>query len=158
MKKVDNRQLSQPTGSQISEVLQSDGGNMNSPKEANGNLSKLLGSEVTSMYSRRYLHQFPVNNVQASVDTLVDMMDRGHGIVMPSMHDSCHMLQSLLMTLHSAYVLARLKIHTMLMFKAPCRAIGVAYSLLPMFLAPKKVLKVVLTFTKETSWMRSQAW
>ncbi|RVW72672.1 Nuclear transcription factor Y subunit A-2 [Vitis vinifera] len=84
MKKVDNRQLSQPTGSQISEVLQSDGGNMNSPKEANGNLSKLLGSEVTSMYSRRYLHQFPVNNVQASVDTLVDMMDRGHGIVYPS--------------------------------------------------------------------------
>ncbi|XP_034692581.1 nuclear transcription factor Y subunit A-10-like isoform X2 [Vitis riparia] len=84
MKKVANRQLSQPTGSQISEVLQSDGGNMNSPKEANGNLSKLLGSEVTSMYSRRYLHQFPVNNVQASVDTLVDMMDRGHGIVMPS--------------------------------------------------------------------------
>ncbi|RVW27022.1 hypothetical protein CK203_100454 [Vitis vinifera] len=46
MKKVDNRQLSQPTGSQISEVLQSDGGNMNSPKEANGNLSKLLGSEL----------------------------------------------------------------------------------------------------------------
>ncbi|KAL6325764.1 hypothetical protein AAG906_026593 [Vitis piasezkii] len=41
-------------------------------------------NRVTSMYSRRYLHQFPVNNVQASVDTLVDMMDRGHGIVMPS--------------------------------------------------------------------------
>ncbi|KAJ9693875.1 hypothetical protein PVL29_009711 [Vitis rotundifolia] len=84
MKKIDDRQLSQPTGSQISEVLQSDSGNMNSPKEANGNLSKLLGSEVTSMYSRRYLHQFPVNNVQASADTLADMMARGHGMVMAS--------------------------------------------------------------------------
>ena len=75
--------LSEPTGSQHSEVLQSDG--MNTPKEANGsNLSKLLGSEATSMFSRRYLHPTPCSNVQASVDPLDGMMDRGHGMLMPS--------------------------------------------------------------------------
>lgn len=83
MKKADDRQLPQFTGFH-SEVVQSDSRNMNASKEANGNLSKLLGSEVNGLFSRRYLHQFPINNVQPSVETLADLMDRGRGVVVPS--------------------------------------------------------------------------
>ncbi|KAK9289576.1 hypothetical protein L1049_007732 [Liquidambar formosana] len=84
MKKASDGQLSQPTRSQSSEVLQSDSGTMNSSKEANGSGSNLSGSEVTSMYSRGDLDRFPINHLRPSVHSFSDMMDSGHGIVLPS--------------------------------------------------------------------------
>ncbi|KAJ6382400.1 hypothetical protein OIU77_030952 [Salix suchowensis] len=58
-KKAGDFQLSQPTGSQNSEVLESGGATLNSSMEANCGGSNLSGSEVTRM-------------------------DGGHGIAMPS--------------------------------------------------------------------------
>ncbi|KAF2289604.1 hypothetical protein GH714_037417 [Hevea brasiliensis] len=46
-KKATGGKIFQPTGSQSSEVLQSDSGTLNSSKEANGGGSNLSGSEVT---------------------------------------------------------------------------------------------------------------
>ncbi|XP_059646574.1 nuclear transcription factor Y subunit A-10-like isoform X2 [Cornus florida] len=83
-KKMGDGQLSQSTGSQNSEVLQTDRGNMNSPKEANGSRSNLSGSEVTSMYSRGDFGQFRISHLQPSVYSLCDMMNAGHGIAMAS--------------------------------------------------------------------------
>ncbi|KAK6942519.1 Nuclear transcription factor Y subunit A [Dillenia turbinata] len=73
--KAGGGQLSQPTGSQISEVLQSDGGNLNSSKEAKGSKSHPSGSEVTSMFSRGDANHFQMNHH--------NMMDGGRGIVVP---------------------------------------------------------------------------
>ncbi|XVE75851.1 hypothetical protein DITRI_Ditri12bG0124600 [Diplodiscus trichospermus] len=83
MKKAAEGQLSHPTGSQNSEVLQSDSGTLNSSKEANGG-STLSGSEVTSMYSREDLEHFPVNHLGLSVHSFPVMMDNGRSTVMPS--------------------------------------------------------------------------
>ncbi|MBA0753322.1 hypothetical protein Gogos_021020 [Gossypium gossypioides] len=53
MMKANEGQLSSLTGSQISQVLQSDSGTINSYKEPNGGGSTFSGSEVSSsMYSR----------------------------------------------------------------------------------------------------------
>ncbi|KAJ7976222.1 Nuclear transcription factor Y subunit A [Quillaja saponaria] len=81
--KAGDLQLFQPTGSQSSEILQSEGGTLNSSKETNESSSNLSGSEVTSMYSRRDLGRFPVNHLGSSVLSLADMIDRGH-VVMPT--------------------------------------------------------------------------
>ncbi|XWS66573.1 hypothetical protein CRYUN_Cryun05aG0211200 [Craigia yunnanensis] len=82
LKKAEG-QLSHPTGSQNSEVLQSDSGTLNSSKEANGGGSTLSGSEVTSMYSRGNLEHFPINHLGLSIHSFPMMMDNGHGTVMP---------------------------------------------------------------------------
>ncbi|XWS43329.1 hypothetical protein CRYUN_Cryun16bG0093700 [Craigia yunnanensis] len=84
MKKVAEGLLSHSTGSQGSEVLQSDSVTLNSSKEANGGGSTLSGSEITSMYSRGDLEHFPINHLGLSVHSLPRMMDSGRGIGMPS--------------------------------------------------------------------------
>ncbi|XP_022766940.1 nuclear transcription factor Y subunit A-10-like [Durio zibethinus] len=84
MKKAAEVQLSHRTRSQNSEVLQSDSGTLNSSKEANGGGSTLSGSEVTSMYSRGELENFPINHLGLSVHSFPVMMDNGLGTVMPS--------------------------------------------------------------------------
>ncbi|KAK2968942.1 hypothetical protein RJ640_003629 [Escallonia rubra] len=84
LKKKREGKFSQPTGSQNSEVLQSDGSNSNSPREANASRSTLSGSEVTSMYSRGDLNCFPFNNLLPSALSLSEMMSTGHGMIMPS--------------------------------------------------------------------------
>uniref|UniRef100_A0A5B7CC20 Nuclear transcription factor Y subunit n=1 Tax=Davidia involucrata TaxID=16924 RepID=A0A5B7CC20_DAVIN len=84
IKKTRDGKFSQPTGSQISEVLQSDSRNLNSPKEANGSGSNLSVSEVTSMYSREDLDCFPINHLRPPARSLSRMMNTGQGIVIPS--------------------------------------------------------------------------
>ncbi|XWS59366.1 hypothetical protein CRYUN_Cryun08bG0115300 [Craigia yunnanensis] len=83
-KKAAKGLLSHPTGSQSSEILQSDSGTLNSSKEANGRGSTLSGSEVTSMYCRGDLEHFPINHLGLSVHSLPRMMDNGRGTVIPS--------------------------------------------------------------------------
>ncbi|GMJ13963.1 nuclear factor Y, subunit A10 [Hibiscus trionum] len=87
MKKAGEGQFPHPTGSQNSEVLQSDSGTLNSPKEAIGGGSTVSGSEVTSMYSREELeHNFPINHhLGLSFHSFPVMMENGHGSVMPNM-------------------------------------------------------------------------
>ncbi|TXG58119.1 hypothetical protein EZV62_015948 [Acer yangbiense] len=81
-KKAGEGQLFQSTGSQSSEVVQSDeSGTMNSSKEANCNIS---GSEVTSMYSRGDFDHFSVRHLRPPLHSFSGIMDGGHGIVMPS--------------------------------------------------------------------------
>ncbi|GMY14415.1 nuclear transcription factor Y subunit A-10-like isoform X1 [Fagus crenata] len=82
--KTGDGQFSQATGSQSSEVLQSDSGTFNSSKDANGSGSNLSGSEVTSMFSRGDLDRFPISQPMLSVHAFAGMIDGGHGIVMPS--------------------------------------------------------------------------
>ena len=84
MKKAAKGLLSHPTGSQRSDVLQSDRGTLNSSKEANGRGSTLSGSEVTSIYCRGDLEHFPFNHLGLSVQPLPRRMDNGRGTVMPS--------------------------------------------------------------------------
>jgi nuclear transcription factor Y alpha len=74
MKKGEDKLLShfQRAGSQISEVLQSDSGTLNSPKEVNGRGTNFSGLEVTSIYMNRDLDHFRFN------------MNALSGIVMPS--------------------------------------------------------------------------
>ncbi|XVF55878.1 hypothetical protein PTKIN_Ptkin06aG0071900 [Pterospermum kingtungense] len=86
MKKATEGVLSQPTGSQSSEILQSDSGTLNSSKEANGGGSGISGSEVTSMYSRGDLEHFSINHLGLSVHSFPQMMDNniGRGTVMPT--------------------------------------------------------------------------
>ncbi|PPE02471.1 hypothetical protein GOBAR_DD00455 [Gossypium barbadense] len=73
------------TGSQNSEVLQSDSGTLNSSKEAIGGGLTLSGSEVTSMYSREELeHNFPINHLGLSFHSFPVMMENGRGSVMPN--------------------------------------------------------------------------
>lgn len=92
-KKAGDPLLHHPTGSQSSEVLQSESGNSSSPKEANGCGSNISGSEVTSMYTRGDFDHFPIGHVRPSVHSFSGIMDSGHGIVMPSQWvaaaDSC---------------------------------------------------------------------
>lgn len=77
--------LFQSSGSQISEVLQSEGGALNSSKETNGSSPNVSGSEVTSMYSRGSLdHCFTLNHLGSSAQSLADMMDSGRGMIMPT--------------------------------------------------------------------------
>ncbi|XP_052175649.1 nuclear transcription factor Y subunit A-10-like isoform X2 [Diospyros lotus] len=65
--KTTNRHLSRATESQNSEVLQSESGNLNSPTKANGSMPNILGSEVTSIFSRRDLNHFGINHLRPSV-------------------------------------------------------------------------------------------
>lgn len=83
-KKVGDGQLSQPSGSQSSEVLQSDSGTLNSSKEMNGSGSNISGSEVTSMYSRGNLDHFPISHLGPSIHSLSEMIDSSRGIIMPT--------------------------------------------------------------------------
>lgn len=83
-KKTCIQQLLQPTGSQSSEVLQSESGTLSSPKETNGSGPNLSGSEVTSMYSRGEFDHFRFNHLGPSAHSFSGIMDSGHGIVMPS--------------------------------------------------------------------------
>ncbi|KAK4272663.1 hypothetical protein QN277_021183 [Acacia crassicarpa] len=77
--------LFQSSGSQSSEVLQSEGATLNSSKEANGNSSNVSGLEVTSMYARgTFDGLIGLNHVGSSVHSLADMIESGHGIVMPA--------------------------------------------------------------------------
>ncbi|PSS15852.1 Nuclear transcription factor Y subunit A-10 like [Actinidia chinensis var. chinensis] len=91
--KTGNRHLFQPAESQISEVLQSDSGNLSSPKEANGSRTHLSGSEVTSLFYRGDADRFAFNHLRPSVLSLTDMMNTGQGRAMPSkwiaVADSC---------------------------------------------------------------------
>ncbi|KAL3536018.1 hypothetical protein ACH5RR_004479 [Cinchona calisaya] len=83
-KGIAKGQLSQPTESQSSVVLQSDCRNSSSPKESNGYRSNNLGSEVISLFSRVDLDPFPFNNLSPNIQSLPNMMNTGHGIVLPS--------------------------------------------------------------------------
>lgn len=75
MKQVGDVLLFRHSGSQSSEVLQSESGTLNSSKETNGSSSNISGSEVTSMYSR---------HLDSSVHSLSQhMIDRARGMVMP---------------------------------------------------------------------------
>lgn len=82
--KPQHGRLCQPAESQDSEVLQSDSGNLKSPKRANGKRSNLSGSEVTSMFSRGDLSLFAFNHTLPSVHSLSDVMNTGHGMSIPS--------------------------------------------------------------------------
>lgn len=82
-KKAGDFQLSQPTGSQSSEVLESVGATLNSSMEANCGGSNLCGSEVTSLYSRGGVDRFPFNHHGPTVHGFSGM-DGGHGIGMSS--------------------------------------------------------------------------
>ncbi|XP_061350424.1 nuclear transcription factor Y subunit A-10-like [Gastrolobium bilobum] len=64
----------QSSGSQSSEVLQSEVGTLNTSKDTNGSSSNISGSEVTSMYSRETLDSFAINHLGSSVHTLADMI------------------------------------------------------------------------------------
>lgn len=77
-KKAGDFQLSQPTGSQSSEVLESGGATLNS-MEANCGGSNLSGSEVTSLYNRGDFDRFPFNHHGPTVHGFSGM-DGGHGI------------------------------------------------------------------------------
>lgn len=68
----------QQAASQCSEVLQSDSGN------SNGSGSNNLVSEVTSIYSRGDLDLFKFNQLCHTTQSLPNMMNAGHGIVLPS--------------------------------------------------------------------------
>ncbi|XP_054801121.1 nuclear transcription factor Y subunit A-10-like isoform X2 [Prosopis cineraria] len=76
--------LFQSSGSQSSEVLQSEGGTLNSSKETNGSSSHVSGLEVTSMYARGTFDGFGLNHVGSPVHSLADMIDSGRGIAMPA--------------------------------------------------------------------------
>ncbi|PPS12035.1 hypothetical protein GOBAR_AA08614 [Gossypium barbadense] len=83
--KKDEGKVLHTTGSQNSEVLQSDSGTLNSSKEAIGGGLTLSGSEVTSMYSREELeHNFPINHLGLSFHSFPVMMENGRGSVMPN--------------------------------------------------------------------------
>ncbi|MCD7455230.1 hypothetical protein HAX54_027442 [Datura stramonium] len=91
--KTSNRK-SHPTGSQNSDVLQSDVCNFDSPKETTNNMS-CNSSEVTSLYSRgSSLDTYPIHNHRPSVDEFLDMMNTGHDILMASKWGSAAALDS----------------------------------------------------------------
>ncbi|KAJ1379076.1 hypothetical protein SESBI_47215, partial [Sesbania bispinosa] len=81
IKKTGGEQL-HSSGSQSSEVLQSEVGTLNSSKDTNGSSPNISGSEVTSMYSRGALalDSFAVNHLGAAVHSLADMINGGRGI------------------------------------------------------------------------------
>ncbi|CAL0299452.1 unnamed protein product [Lupinus luteus] len=80
--KTDGGQELQPSGSQSSEVLQSDVGKVNSSKEINRNSPNISGAEVTSMYTRGGIDSFAVNHLESANLSLADIMTSGHGIAM----------------------------------------------------------------------------
>lgn len=84
LRKASDGQFSQPTGSQTSEVLQSESRTLNSSKEANGSGSNFSGSEVTSIYSFGDINHFSIDHFRRSSHSLSGMLDSGHGIVLPS--------------------------------------------------------------------------
>ncbi|KAI3984981.1 hypothetical protein MKX01_004749 [Papaver californicum] len=74
---IDNFQLSQLSGSLISEVAHSDSRNANS-SEGNGNISTLSGSEVTSICSRGDLYYFQIDPLRLTgFHSLPNMIDSG---------------------------------------------------------------------------------
>ncbi|KAK1404650.1 Nuclear transcription factor Y subunit [Heracleum sosnowskyi] len=73
------RRLFQPTGSQNSEVLQSDSSNLTSPREVNYSTQNLSGSEATSMFSMADLNHFPMSNLRTTGVSIADMMN-GHSV------------------------------------------------------------------------------
>lgn len=81
--KFGSQQL-QFSGSQSSELLESDIGTLNSSKETNGSSPNISGSEVTSLYSRGNLDSFTVNHLGSSVHSMADMIDGGRGVIMPT--------------------------------------------------------------------------
>ncbi|GFZ09247.1 nuclear factor Y, subunit A10 [Actinidia rufa] len=83
--KTGNGHHFQPAESQISEVLQSDSGNLSSPKEASGSRTNLSGSEVTSLFYRGEVDHFAFNHLRPSVLSLTDMMNTGPGRAMPNL-------------------------------------------------------------------------
>jgi nuclear transcription factor Y alpha len=73
------------SGSQSSEVLQSEIQTLNSSKETNGSSPNISASEVTSMYSRGALDGFSLNHLgSVVVHSLADMIDGGRGLAMPA--------------------------------------------------------------------------
>ncbi|OIW05175.1 hypothetical protein TanjilG_19806 [Lupinus angustifolius] len=73
------------SGSQGSEILQSEVGTLNSSKETNGNSPNISGSEVTSMYSHGGLDSFTFNHIGSeAVHSLADIIDGGRGIITPT--------------------------------------------------------------------------
>ncbi|KAE9585342.1 hypothetical protein Lal_00017833 [Lupinus albus] len=73
------------SGSQGSEIVQSEVGTLNSSKETNGSSPNISGSEVTSMYLHGGLDSFAFNHLgSANVHSLADMIDGGRGIIMPT--------------------------------------------------------------------------
>ncbi|GAU17519.1 hypothetical protein TSUD_340630 [Trifolium subterraneum] len=81
--KFGGQQL-QCSGSQSSELLESDVGTLNSSKETNGSSPNISGSEVTSFYSKGNLDGFTFNNLGSNGHSLADMIDGGHGVIMPT--------------------------------------------------------------------------
>ncbi|XP_022883184.1 nuclear transcription factor Y subunit A-10-like [Olea europaea var. sylvestris] len=82
MNKTYETQLPQPTGSQISEVLQSNGGNSTSSKDSR---STNPGSEVfRKLFPMGSLHSFQFNHLHPSFQPPSNMANAGHGIVMDS--------------------------------------------------------------------------
>ncbi|XP_030924385.1 nuclear transcription factor Y subunit A-10-like isoform X2 [Quercus lobata] len=79
--KTGDGQLSQGTGSQGSEVLQSDSDTFNSSKDAKGSGSNI--SEVTSMFSRGDLDRFQINHLIPPAHPFADLIDGRRGLVMP---------------------------------------------------------------------------
>ncbi|KAF6170004.1 hypothetical protein GIB67_034396 [Kingdonia uniflora] len=82
--KAGERKFSQSSRSLSSEVLQSEGRNLNSSKKAygGGRESSLLGSEVTSMYSRGDLDPYQIDHLRRSgFHSLSIMMDSGQGFL-----------------------------------------------------------------------------
>jgi len=77
--KFGSQQL-QFSGSQSSELLESDIGTLNSSKETNGSSPNISGSEVTSLYPRGNLDSFTVNHL---VHSMADMIDGRRGVIMP---------------------------------------------------------------------------
>lgn len=74
---IDDIQLSQLSGSLMSEVAHSDSRNANS-SEGNGNISTLSGSEVTSIYSRGDLYYFQIDPLPLTgFHSLPNMIDSG---------------------------------------------------------------------------------
>ncbi|KAJ8754516.1 hypothetical protein K2173_005677 [Erythroxylum novogranatense] len=82
-KKESDTRVPQPTGSQSSEVLESDIRAFNLSKETHSSGSNHSGFEVTStLYSRGELDRFPINHLAPSARLFSGMMDVGHGTVM----------------------------------------------------------------------------
>ncbi|KAI3473377.1 hypothetical protein Pfo_030667 [Paulownia fortunei] len=79
---AEKKQLPQPTGTKIFEVLQSDGG-INS-KGTNDSSSTSPGSEVTSDHLFSRVHPFQINHLHPSFQPFPDVANTGLGISMAS--------------------------------------------------------------------------
>lgn len=84
-KRIGQRKLFQPTGSQSSEVVQSDSGNSNSPSPGSASNNNVVSEVSSSIYSRGDLDLFKFNHLcHHTTQSLPNMMNAGHGIVLPS--------------------------------------------------------------------------